>query len=135
MSPWMLPLLGLALGTTLSLIGFSDWEQVHRMLTFRDLRLLWVFVGAVGASALFFAAVRRKVVLPERRVHPGTVPGGVVFGVGWAVTGACPAVAAVQLGEGKLFALYTLSGILLGTWLYGKVHARLFRWDVGSCER
>jgi uncharacterized membrane protein YedE/YeeE len=57
-----------------------------------------------------------------------------MFGVGWVLSGGCPAVALAQLGEGQLPALLTVAGILFGAWLYPKVHRRLFRWDVGSCE-
>ena len=62
------------------------------------------------------------------------VPGGVLFGIGWALCGACPSVPWVQLGEGKLASLATLAGVFAGTILYRTVHARFFRWDRGSCE-
>ena len=60
--------------------------------------------------------------------------GGVLFGAGWALTGACPSIALVQLGEGKLGALVTLVGIFAGNALYAAVHERYFRFSVGSCE-
>jgi uncharacterized protein len=46
------------------------------------------------------------------------MPGGLIFGAGWVLVGACPGTAIAQLGEGKLAAVFTVLGVLLGTWLY-----------------
>ena len=127
-------LTGLALGFSLSFIGFADYGEVRRMFTFQDLRLVWVFAGAVGLSALGFFALKGRTLLPPRPIHRGTIVGGLLFGVGWALSGACPAIALVQLGEGKLLAVFSLAGILAGTWVSGWMQARFFRWDSGSCE-
>ncbi len=125
---------GLLLGFSLSRIGFTDYGELFGMFTFADLRMLWVFAGAVGLCALGFFLIDRRLYRTTRRVHPGVVPGGILFGVGWVLCGACPAVPLVQLGEGKLAALFTLLGVALGTLLYRRVHARAFRWDTGSCD-
>ncbi len=127
----LIAVLGAALGAALSAIGFSDFGEVHRLFTLQDQRLLWVFLTAVGLTAAGYQLLRplrqgRK--MPHRSFHPGLVPGGVVFGVGWALTGACPSVALVQLGEGKLAAAFTAAGILLGVRLAAVVNARL-GWD------
>lgn len=126
-------LLGLLMGFGLSRIGFADFGEVHRMFTFQDSRLLLTFAGAVMLTAVGLRILAPVWVRP-RSIHKGTVVGAILFGIGWAFTGACPAIAVVQLGEGRVPALATLSGILLGTWLYPKVHAKFFRWDVGSCD-
>ena len=107
--------LGVALGYSLSRIGFTDYGEVHRMFVFADLRLFLVFLGAVVVTGLGTAALGRWRSLPHKRVHRGVVIGGVLFGLGWAVAGACPGAALAQLGEGKLTALVTLAGIVLGT--------------------
>jgi uncharacterized protein len=127
--------LGLFFGFALSNIGFSNWAEVHRMFTFQDLRLVFVFGGAVFLSgvglALFVKDARMRYLRP---IHPGSIPGGVLFGVGWALCGCCPSIVLVQIGEGQLPALLTLSGALMGTFAYGKIHQKYFRWDPGSCE-
>jgi uncharacterized membrane protein YedE/YeeE len=53
-------------------------------------------------------------------MKPDLLAGSLVLGVGWGLTAACPGTVLVMLGEGKLAGLFTISGILLGTWLYGK---------------
>jgi uncharacterized membrane protein YedE/YeeE len=127
--------LGLFFGFVLGNTGFANWGEVHRMFTFQDPRLVLVFGGAVFLSgvglALLVKDARTRFLRP---VHPGTVPGGVLFGVGWALCGACPSIVLVQIGEGQLPALLAFSGALMGTFAYGKLHQRFFRWDPGSCE-
>ena len=126
--------LGLALGFGLSSIGFSDWGEVHRMFVFADLRLFLTFLGGVALTMAGFAVAARGMRLAPRPMHKGIVPGGVLFGVGWALSGACPSIMLVQLGEGRLPAAFTLVGVVFGTLLYPRVHRAFFRWDAGTCE-
>lgn len=125
---------GLALGFSLSRIGFTNFGQVHGMFVFSHLRLLYTFAGAVGLTMAGFMIFARGQNIPSKPFHPGTIPGSILFGTGWALTGSCPAVAIVQLGEGQLAAAFTLLGILFGVWSYRQAHAQLFHWDRGACE-
>ena len=123
---------GFLLGFCLSRIGFSDFGEVHAMFVFADLRLFLTFCVAVAAALVgFFTLVRSRT---PKLLHPGVVPGSILFGIGWAIAGACPAIALVQLGEGQLMAAFTLAGMFVGNFVYGRVHGRLFRWNSGSCE-
>ncbi len=101
-------------------------------LSLASVRLVLAFMVAVAVAGVGFFALARRDELPKRRIHPATVPGGVLFGAGWALSGGCPAVTLVQLGEGQYFALYTLAGILLGAWAARKVKTR-FHLHTGSC--
>ncbi len=71
--------------------------------------------------------------MERKTLHPGTIPGSILFGAGWAITGACPSLALVQLGQGYLPAILTLIGIFAGAWIYRHVHAGYFSWDTVSC--
>jgi hypothetical protein len=101
--------LGVAFGFCLSRIGFTSWDEVHAMFTFSDLRLVIAFGTAVALLSVGWVVVRRlrpsDPAFSPRPIHKGTLVGGVLFGAGWALTGACPSIALVQLGEGKLGAL------------------------------
>jgi uncharacterized membrane protein YedE/YeeE len=130
----MFGVFGLLMGFSLARIGFADFGEVHRLFTLVDLRLLFTFAGAVVFAMLGFLIFARGQSLPKKKIHPGTLVGGVLFGTGWALTGACPGISLVQIGSGYLPAVATAAGILVGAWLYKKVHARFFRWDTGACE-
>lgn len=119
---------GLGLGFSLSRIGFTDYEQVHAMFAFSDLRLFLTFVGAVVVTFVGFQALSGGTRLPRQTIHRGIVPGALLFGAGWALTGACPGVILAQLGEGRAFALLSLAGMLGGNWLYGRVWAPRLNW-------
>lgn len=127
-------LLGLALGVVLANIGFADYDELHRMLRLSDLRMLASFGLSIVIAAVVFAIFTKSLPKQKKPFHPGIIPGSLLFGIGWAVCGACPAIVFVQLGLGKLPALMTLVGIFCGVKLYRYVHARYFRWDTGSCS-
>ncbi len=129
--------IGTLMGVTLSRIGFSSWDEVHRMFLFADLRMFLAFGLAVVLIALGAQLLRRfrpgRVRFAKRPIHRGTILGGVLFGIGWALSGACPSIALVQLGEGQLAAAVTLAGMLVGNWLYGVVRERYLHWDTATC--
>ncbi len=116
--------LGVLLGFSLSRIGFTDYDELHRMFVFADLRMFFVFAGGVVATGLGLVALRRHRDLGRRAVSKRVVVGGVLFGLGWAVAGACPGVAFAQIGEGKLFAVVTVAGMFAGAALARRVLKR-----------
>jgi uncharacterized membrane protein YedE/YeeE len=127
---------GAWLGFVLSRAGFSSWDEVHKMFGLQSFRLTLAFAGSVGILVVVWWAVAklRKPHWTPRRFHPGTIPGALLFGAGWALSGACPSVALVQLGEGKFAAVVTLTGIFFGNYGYSWLHERRFRWHTGSCN-
>lgn len=126
-------LYGLALGFLLSRMGFSDYGELHALFVFADLRLLAAFASAVVVAMASFAWMDRRLLRTRSPVTLGHVAGGALFGAGWALTGACPSLALVQLGEGKLAALATLAGIALGAYLYPRARG-LWPWRATSCD-
>ena len=128
---------GAWLGFILSQIGFSNYDELHLMFTFQDPRMLLTFAGGVVVAGLGFqlmAVIGRRPSM-QRPIHKGTIIGGVLFGTGWALSGGCPAIPLVQLGEGKLPALVTGAGIVIGMLIFGWIQRRYLHWDTGSCTR
>jgi len=123
---------GLLLGLTVGRLGFADYNELHRMLLFRDGRLLLAFATAVGLTIVLFHIFRRKLNLAPVAFHKGTIPGAALFGVGWAVTGACPGVALIQLSQGIWLSLATLTGIFVGIALHARFNKKLGT-PAGSC--
>ncbi len=126
--------LGTAMGFILARIGFADYDEINKMFVFVDLRMFLTFAGSVGLLMVAGFIFKERFQRQSKIIQPGTLPGSMLFGFGWAVTGACPSLVFVQLGQGKLPAIMTLFGIYLGVILYRKMHAKYFLWDVGSCN-
>jgi hypothetical protein len=122
---------GLALGFTVTNIGFGDYNELNRMFTFQDLRMLFAFGGAVAIIVVVFAllGVRRT----PGRIHRGVIPGAVMFGTGWAISGGCPAIPIIQVASGYLPAIVTIVGVIVGVGLCRWANARYFHVDSGSC--
>ncbi|MFI9810442.1 YeeE/YedE thiosulfate transporter family protein [Streptomyces sp. NPDC052301] len=122
---------GLALGFTVSNIGFGDYAELNRMFTFQDVRMLLSFAGAVVIIMCAFALLRIR--RTPGRIHAGVIPGAVLFGTGWAISGGCPAIPIVQVAGGYLPALVTILGVTVGIRLCRWANARYFHLDRGSC--
>ncbi len=122
---------GLALGFVVADIGFGDFGQLHGMFTFQQPRMLLAFAGAVAIIVVVFGllGVRRN----PPRLHAGVVPGAALFGIGWAISGGCPAIPLVQLGSGYLPAAATIAGIVVGMRLCRRVAPRVLPAGTGSC--
>ncbi|MEK9868629.1 MAG: DUF6691 family protein, partial [Gammaproteobacteria bacterium] len=58
----------------------------------------------------------------------GIVAGGAIFGVGWAISGYCPGTCVVGTAEGKLDAVFTLAGALVGALLFSLIYPSLDAW-------
>lgn len=128
-------ILGTAMGFILSAIGFPDYDELHNMFAFKDTRMFFGFASAVMLISLFYLAMRyfKRISFEKKSYHPGTIPGSILFGYGWALCGACPSIVFIQLGQGKLAALATLVGIYAGVRAYRAFHAKYCQWDTGTC--
>ena len=124
---------GVAFGFVLSQSGATDYQVVQEMFLFRDVQLYGIIGTAVCVIAPGLWWLKRKgrtlsgapiTVTPKPR-HRGNAIGGLVFGVGWSLTGMCPGPVLVNLGEGKLYAIAAFAGVLVGTALLGLLYPRL----------
>ncbi len=126
--------LGAAFGFLLAWTRMSDPDAIRRMLLLEEAYLFLVFFGAVPVafvgSRLVRRAVRRSLVTREAiswqtaRPQRRHVVGSVAFGAGWAVSSSCPGPIAAQLGQGMLWSLFTIAGIVVGIVLYSRREAR-----------
>jgi uncharacterized membrane protein YedE/YeeE len=121
-------LFGLAFGFLISWGQFADPNVIRRMLLLEDGYLWWMFMVAVAVSFVgirLLRALRARALLtgepvrwtvqrPERR-H---VAGAALFGLGWALSDACPGPVAAQLGQALVWSVFTTLGIGIGISLY-----------------
>ena len=62
---------------------------------------------------------------PEKSFNKGQIIGGLLFGFGWAMTGACPGPLFAQLGYGATATVVTIAMAIVGTWVYGLIREKL----------
>ena len=126
-------LLGTIFGLLLSRSGAADYDFIQAMFLFTDFQLYGIIGTAVVVTAPGLWLLKRHGrtitgaqlrVSPKPR-HPGNVCGGILFGAGWSITGMCPGPILVNLGEGKLYAVAALVGVLVGAGLFGSLYQRL----------
>ena len=65
------------------------------------------------------------ILLPTKKFNKGQIFGGLIFGLGWAITGACPGPLFAQIGTGLTIVFVTLFSAITGTWVYGLIRERL----------
>lgn len=121
--------LGALFGFLLSRAGATEPELIARLFLFEDLHLLWVIVSAIAVGAVGVALMRRcglravggqEPIRFEAKPYLRTlIPGSLLFGAGWGLTGGCPGTVMAMLGEGRLYVLPVIAGLLAGTWLFG----------------
>ena len=127
-------LIGAVFGAALSWTGMSSPEVIRGALLLEDSYLFLMFASAVATAFIglrVLRALRPRALLtgeqvawsvegPQRR----NVTGSVLFGVGWALSGACPGPVATQLGQGIGWSLFTIAGIAIGIVLYKRRSSR-----------
>ncbi len=121
--------LGTLFGFLLSRAGATTFDHYAGLFLLKDLQLLWVIgvavaTGLVGVAVLQWLAPssiigRAPLPFAGKPWKKGLALGSLIFGLGWGLSAACPGTALAMLGEGKLAPLFTVGGILLGTWIYG----------------
>lgn len=121
--------LGGLFGFLLSRAGATTYDFYPGLFLFQDLQLLWVIAVAAGVGVVGNFVIKllkaksiigKEAINPEKKPYQKTlIPGSILFGIGWGLAGACPGTALAMLGEGKLASVFTISGFILGTYLYG----------------
>jgi uncharacterized protein len=130
---------GALFGLTLLATGAADFDAMERMFLFRDAHLfllagMTTLVSFVGLYFLLRSRVAEGVRAQPRAIHRGSIPGGVLFGIGWGLSGSCPGTALAQLGSGHVIALVTAAGIVLGNWLFERYLSGRFGVSADSCN-
>jgi uncharacterized protein len=119
-------LVGLVFGVVLSWSGMSDPDVIRGALLFEESYLFLFFASAVLVATVGIRLLRgRRSLLTRERidwrstpVQPRHIAGSVLFGTGWALADACPGPIATQLGQGIVWSLFTLAGVVVGIWVF-----------------
>ena len=115
--------IGAAFGFTLDRVGATNPGYIIRMLNFSNLHLMKTILLAIGvASVLMFAGLLLGWVnvghLSVKTAYVGVFVGGLLLGIGFAVSGFCPGTGLVAAATGRKDALFFILGGLLGAGAY-----------------
>jgi len=121
---------GTAFGWVLSRSGAADYDYVQGMFLLEKFQLYGIIGTAVAVIAPGLWLLKRvgrtafgePLVVKPKPHHRGNIAGGVLFGIGWSITGMCPGPILVNVGEGKI---YALAGGLVGAAVFGSLYERL----------
>jgi hypothetical protein len=126
--------LGTLFGITIVKGEMVSWLRIQEMFRFDGFHMYGVLGSAVLVTAIGIRALRRRtavdgtpITVPAKDFGGGTRywAGGVVFGLGWALGGACPGPMFALLGAGFTVFLVAIAGALVGAWAYAFLRPRL----------
>ncbi|MEL6637654.1 MAG: DUF6691 family protein [Bacteroidota bacterium] len=135
MYPWMYWWTGVLFGIVMTKSEVVSWFRIQEMFRFESFHMYGIIATAVVLGALGTALMKRqnwRTIGGERirfRDKARTVPryllGGTLFGLGWALVGACPGPMFTLLGHGIWSMLLVILSAVLGTYAYGTWRHRL----------
>ena len=127
-------LMGLVFGIILVKAEIVSWFRIQEMFRLQNFHMYGIIGSAVVVgivSVWLIKKFRVKTIYGEPiELHPkqfnkGQVIGGLLFGFGWALTGACPGPLFAQIGAGFTVVVVTLLSAVAGTWVYGRFREKL----------
>ncbi len=126
--------MGIFFGIVLVKSEVVRWERINRMFLFQEAQMYLIIGTAVlvgGVSMWLINRIGVKDMVGEpiayrpKPMHKGIMIGGAIFGMGWAITGACPGPIYAQIGSGAWLAIFTFVGAIAGTFLYAYLQPKL----------
>lgn len=125
---------GIAFGIVFVKAEIISWFRIQEMFRFQSFHMYGVIGSAVLVGMISVFLIKKfniKTIYGETiEFHPktfnkGQVYGGLLFGFGWAITGACPGPLFAQIGSGGTVIAISLLSAIAGTWVYGLVREKL----------
>lgn len=125
---------GTAFGIILVKSEVISWFRIQEMFRLQSFHMYGVIGSAVITAIISVQLIKRFniktlggeiIELPQKKFNKGQIYGGLLFGFGWALTGACPGPMFAQIGTGALVVVVTLLSALAGTWMYGLLREKL----------
>jgi uncharacterized membrane protein YedE/YeeE len=129
-------LLGIAFGFVLSRSEAVSWFRIQEMFRFQSFRMYGIIGSAIATAALSVALIKwaglksvsgERISIPRKELGSGIryAAGGTIFGLGWALTGACPGAIFALIGNGVSVMVVAVVSAFAGAWVYGWLRPRL----------
>lgn len=128
-------LAGTIFGIVMAKSEAVSWFRIQEMFRFQSFHMYGIIGTAVTLGMILTAFIKKykirdfsgsKIVFQDKEKSViRYIAGGTIFGLGWAMTGACPGPMIVNVGVGYLPMLIVVVGAILGTFLYGALQKKL----------
>jgi len=127
-------LTGLLVGIILVKAQIISWFRIQEMFRLRSFHMYGIIGSAVVVGMISVLVIKKfkirtiygePIELHPKQFNKGQVFGGLLFGFGWALTGACPGPLFAQIGAGVTVVTVTLLSAVAGTWVYGRFREKL----------
>ncbi len=127
-------LAGIFFGIVLTKGEAISWYRMQEMFHFQSFHMFGIFMTAIPVGAISVLLIKKfniktstgeAVSIPDKPFNKGIIFGSLIFGFGWALTGACPGPLYAQLGSGVLVTIVTIAAALFGTWTYALLREKL----------
>ena len=127
-------LVGILFGTVLTKTEAVSWFRIQEMFRFQSFHMYGIIGSAIAVGALSVWLLKKfkvksingeEIVIPDKQFSKGKIYGGTIFGMGWALAGACPGPLYALLGAGYSVIIVGLLSAMLGTWVYSYLKPKL----------
>ena len=129
----------LLIGTFFGIVMYkseaASWFRIYEMFQFQSIHMYGLMGTALAVGIIVVQYIKRNkvkningepiIIADKDKSIPRYLIGGILFGLGWALAGACPGPMFVMTGAGYFPILVVILGAVLGTWLYGLIKNKL----------
>ena len=121
-------LVGILFGIVFVKAEIISWFRIQEMFRFESFHMYGVIGSAVVVGMISVFVIKKfnvktiygePIKITPKVFNKGNIYGGLLFGMGWALTGACPGPLYAQIGTGVTVVVVTLFSAIVGTWFYG----------------
>ncbi|MEL1254370.1 DUF6691 family protein [Flavobacterium sp. DGU38] len=127
-------IVGILFGIVFVKAEIISWFRIQEMFNLESFFMYGVIGSAVVVGVISVFLIKKfniktlageKIEIQPKTFNKGQIYGGLLFGFGWAITGACPGPLFAQIGTGATVILVTLLSAIAGTWVYGLIKDKL----------
>ncbi len=127
-------IVGILFGIIFVKAEIISWFRIQEMFRLESFHMYGVIGSAIATAMLSLFIIKKlklksiygePIKIANKEFNKGNIYGGLIFGLGWAMTGACPGPLFAQIGTGATVIIVTLLSAIFGTWIYGKFRDKL----------
>lgn len=127
-------LVGIIFGIIFVKAEIISWFRIQEMFQLTSFFMYGVIGTAVVVGAVSVFTIKKlglksiygeTITFEDKEANKGQIYGALIFGIGWAITGACPGPLFAQVGSGYSVVIITIISAIAGTWIYGKFRDKL----------